>query len=70
MFNMIDELVAEELGTDVKTYIKVIENECNYWERTFIILAVLAEKKIKKAKEIFMSKLNETKIPVEILKER
>jgi hypothetical protein len=50
-----DRAMADALGTDVDTYIDVIENKCTYEEADFIITAVWneTEEDIEKAKELF-----------------
>lgn len=56
LFDLLDALVAEELEVDVETYINIIEHECNHWESTFIIGAILEEDnpiRKEKAKKIF-----------------
>lgn len=58
LFDIFDALVAEELGVDEKTYIRVIECECTHWESTFIIGAMFEEGnpiRKEKARKIFNS---------------
>jgi len=43
LFDLMDCMVADELGVDVEVYIKIIEQDCTHWESTFIILAMLEE---------------------------
>ena len=43
IFDLVDSMVAQELGVDEKTYIQVIEHECTYWEAQFIIGAMFKE---------------------------
>jgi hypothetical protein len=55
LYNIMDQAMADALGTDVDTYIDVIENKCTYEEADFIITAVWneMEEDIEKAKELF-----------------
>jgi hypothetical protein len=57
--NFLSGFVVEELGVDEDVYFDVIENKCTYHEGKFIVYACLSERedKIKKAKELFNSKL-------------
>ena len=43
IFDLVDSMVAQELGVDEKTYIQVIEHECTYWQAQFIIGAMFEE---------------------------
>lgn len=43
IFDLVDSMVAQELGVDEKTYTQVIEHECTYWEAQFIIGAMFEE---------------------------
>lgn len=43
IFDLVDSMVAQELGVDEKTYIQVIDYECTYWEAQFIIGAMFEE---------------------------
>ena len=58
VFDLLDALVAEELGVDLTTYIDIMDNQCTHNETKFIILSILSERpdKIIKAKELFKSK--------------
>jgi hypothetical protein len=62
LWEMMDMVIAEELGVDLDTYIEVIEHKCTKEDRDSIILAVLGEdiNKIKEAKELFNNYLNES----------
>jgi len=62
LWEMMDMVIAEELGVDLDTYIEVIEHKCNKEDRDSIILAVLGDDvdKIKEAKEKFNNYLNES----------
>ena len=56
LFDIFDALVAEELGVDEETYIRIIECECTSWESQFIIGAMLEEGneiRKEKARKIF-----------------
>jgi len=56
--DLMDELMAGELGVDVETYIDVIEDKCTMEEAKFIIDNIFQEKDKEKAIELFKSKLN------------
>lgn len=59
LFDLFDGAIAEMLGVDVETYIKVIESEnVSDEEQEQIIMGVLEgdENGIQKAKELFESK--------------
>lgn len=56
-YDLMDEIMAEELGVDVETYINVIEDKCTLEEAEFIIDNILEEKDKEKARELFNSKL-------------
>ena len=43
IFDLVDSMVAQELGVDEKTYIQVIEHKCTYWQAQFIIGAMFEE---------------------------
>ena len=62
LFDLFDQAIAGELGVDVKTYIKVIEDEnTTDAEQTIIIEGILSddvETKVK-AKELFNTKLKQ-----------
>ena len=55
IYDMVDMAIAQELGVDVETYIRIIENECSNREANFIINVIMDERteKLEKAKEIF-----------------
>lgn len=55
LWDMMDGAIAEELGVDVKTYIRIIECECTEEESNFIILTIMEEdaENLEKAKETF-----------------
>jgi hypothetical protein len=56
IFDLVDSMVAQELGVDEKTYIQVIEHECTYWQAQFIIGAMFEEGnsiRKEKARKIF-----------------
>ena len=55
LYDMMDMAIAEELGVDVETYIRIIENECSNREANFIINVIMGERteKLEKAKEMF-----------------
>lgn len=55
--DMMDEIMAGELGVDVETYITVIEDKCTLEEAEFIIDNIFQELDKEKAKELFHSKL-------------
>jgi hypothetical protein len=58
LFDLLDTLVADELGVDEKTYIKIIEQDCTHWESTFIINAMFEEDnptRKEKARKLFNS---------------
>lgn len=56
-YDLMDEIMAGELGVDVETYINVIEDKCTLEEAEFIIDNILEEKDKQKAIELFNSKL-------------
>jgi hypothetical protein len=62
LFDLFDQTIAGELGVDVKTYIKVIEDEnTTDDEQTIIIEGILSDDvqtKVK-AKELFNTKLKQ-----------
>jgi hypothetical protein len=61
LFDLFDGAIAELLGVDTQTYISVIESEnVSDEEQEQIIMGVLEgnEEGIKKAKELFETKLN------------
>ena len=61
LFDLFDQMVAEELGVDVETYIKTIESDnVSDEEQKEIIMGVLGDdvEAFQKSKELFESKLN------------
>jgi len=61
IFDLVDSMVAQELGVDEKTYIQVIEHECTYWEARFIIGAMFEEgneTRKEKGRKIFNQYVN------------
>lgn len=61
LFDMMDDAIAQELGVDLYTYIKIIDHKCTEEEANFIILTIMEEDKenLEKAKETFNKYLNE-----------
>ena len=56
VFDILDSIVAQELGVDEKTYIQVIDHTCTGWEARFIISAMFEEgnsTRKEKARKIF-----------------
>ena len=55
LFDMMDDAIAHELGVDLYTYIKIIDNKCTEEEANFIILTFLEGDidNIEKAKQMF-----------------
>lgn len=53
LWDMMDHAIANELGVDVETYIKIIDTKCTEEEANFIILTILEEDQnnLEKAKE-------------------
>jgi hypothetical protein len=61
LFDLFDQMIAEQLGVNVETYIKTIESEnVSDEEQQEIIMGVLEgdTNGIQKAKELFEAKLN------------
>lgn len=61
LFDLFDQMVAEELGVDVETYIKVIESDSvSDEEQKEIIMGMVGDnaEAFQKSKELFESKLN------------
>jgi hypothetical protein len=61
LFDLFDQMVAEELGVDVETYIKTIESDnVSDAEQKEIIMGMLGDdvETFQKSKELFESKLN------------
>jgi hypothetical protein len=63
LWDMMDMAIAEELGVDVKTYIRIVERECTEEESSFIIMTVMEEdtENLEKAKAIFNKYLEDDK---------
>lgn len=61
LWDMMDDAIANELGVDVETYIKIIDHKCTEEEANFIILTIMEEDQdnLEKAKEMFNKYLNE-----------
>ena len=61
LWNMMDDAIANELGVDLYTYIKIIDHKCTDEEANFIILTVMEEdqENLEKAKQIFNKYLDE-----------
>ena len=61
LFDMMDDAIAQELGVDLYTYIKIIDHKCTEEEANFIILTIMEEDKenLEKAKETFNKYLDE-----------
>lgn len=61
LWDMMDHAIANELGVDVKTYVKIIDGKCTEEEANFIILTIMEEDQdnLEKAKETFNKYLNE-----------
>lgn len=55
LWDMMDHAIANELGVDVETYVKVIDGKCTEDEANFIILTIMEEDQdnLEKAKEMF-----------------
>ncbi|MEY4573090.1 MAG: hypothetical protein RLZ10_2365 [Bacteroidota bacterium] len=57
LFDMLDQCLAQSLGVDVETYIKIIEHKCTEEDATAIIMTLLDSEdkpeEIAKAKAIF-----------------
>jgi hypothetical protein len=60
LFDMMDQGMADALGVDVETYIKIIDHKCTDEEATFIIMAIMDEDEVEmeRAKELFNSYLD------------
>lgn len=54
-FNLMDDLISEELGVGKETYIEIIETKCSKEEADFIIMTILKEDNdnLENAKETF-----------------
>jgi hypothetical protein len=61
LFDIMDESISDQLGVDVKTYIKIIDGRCTEEEANFIIMTILDgdSENMEKAKETFMKYLDE-----------
>ncbi len=60
LWDMMDNAIAQELGVDLETYIKVIDHKCTEEEANFIILTIMEEdeENLEKAKEMFSKYLD------------
>jgi hypothetical protein len=63
LYDMMDMAIAEELGVDVKTYIRIIECECSNREANYIINVIMGERedKLENAKAMFNKYLEDDK---------
>lgn len=61
LFDMMDDAIAQELGVDLYTYIRIIDHKCTDEEANFIILTIMEEdvENLEKAKEMFNKYLDE-----------
>ena len=61
LWDMMDHAIANELGVDLETYVKIIDHKCTEDEANFIILTIMEEdqENLEKAKETFNKYLNE-----------
>jgi hypothetical protein len=61
LFDIMDQSIADELGVDIKTYIKIIDGKCSQEEADFIIMTILDgdSENLEKAKETFSKYLEE-----------
>jgi hypothetical protein len=61
LYDMVDIAIAEELGVDVETYVRIIETKCSEREMNYIINVIFMERldKLENAKAIFNKYLNE-----------
>ena len=57
-YDLMDTGMAEALGTDVETYITVIEDHCTMEEAKLIFEGIWFEQDETAARELFASKLN------------
>ena len=59
LYNLMDDVMAQGLGVDLKTYIEIIDKKCTEEEATFIINTIMDQdtNTIEKAKALFHSKL-------------
>ena len=55
LFDIFDMSLANSLGVDVETYIKIIDIKCTEEEANFIIMTIMEEDQdnLEKAKEMF-----------------
>ena len=61
LYDMMDEVMATELGVDLNTYIRVIEDVCTLDEADFIIDNMWQEDgDIDAAKDLFYKRLNKS----------
>ena len=61
LFDMLDSMVAQELGVDEETYIQVIDHKCTEREAQFIIGAMFEEgneARKERARKIFNQYVN------------
>ena len=61
LYDLMDSGMAEALGTDVETYITVIEDHCTAEEAELIFDGIWFEQDETAARELFASKLKELK---------
>jgi len=61
LWDMMDDAIANELGVDLYTYIRIIDHKCTDEDATFIILTIMEEdaENLQKAKETFNKYLDE-----------
>jgi hypothetical protein len=61
LWDMMDDAIANELGVDLYTYIRIIDHKCTDEEANFIILTIMEEdaENLQKAKETFNKYLDE-----------
>lgn len=55
LWDIMDQAIADALGVDIETYIKIIDGKCTEEEANFIILTILDEDadNLEKAKQMF-----------------
>ena len=58
-YDLMDSGMAEALGTDVETYVMIIEDHCTMEEAEIIFNGIWFEKDEAAARELFASKLKE-----------
>lgn len=61
LYDVMDIAIAEELGVDVETYVRIIETKCSMREANYIINVIFGERhdKLESAKAMFNKYLNE-----------